>query len=49
MNKENTDKKLIIGSRGSQLALWQANHVADLLQALPEVNAVKIVPTRMPR
>lgn len=24
---------LLIGSRGSQLALWQANHVADLLRA----------------
>src|SRR5581483_7269886 len=24
--------KLRIGSRGSQLALWQANHVADLLR-----------------
>jgi len=24
---------LRIGSRGSQLALWQSNHVADLLRA----------------
>lgn len=33
-----------IATRKSALALWQANHVADLLQALPEVNAVEIVP-----
>lgn len=27
-------KKIIIGSRGSQLALWQANHVATSLQTI---------------
>lgn len=27
-------KKIIIGSRGSQLALWQANHVATFLQTI---------------
>jgi hydroxymethylbilane synthase len=29
--RENPKKRLIIGSRGSQLALWQARHVAGLL------------------
>ena len=29
-------KRLVIGTRGSRLALWQAGHVADLLQACHE-------------
>jgi len=33
-----------IATRKSALALWQANHVADLLRLLPEVDAVDIVP-----
>lgn len=41
----NKKKELIIGSRGSQLALWQANHIADRLQAAYHgltVNIIKI-------
>ncbi len=39
--------KIIIGTRGSRLALWQANHVAELLRAaFPAVRAeTKIIET----
>jgi len=33
-----------IATRKSALALWQAKHVASLLEALPEVGAVELVP-----
>ena len=33
-----------IATRKSALALWQAEHVASLLEALPEVGAVELVP-----
>jgi len=33
-----------IATRKSALALWQANHVADILSALPEVEGVELVP-----
>ena len=33
-----------IATRKSALALWQAEHVAALLEALPEVNSVGLVP-----
>ena len=33
-----------IATRKSELALWQAGHVADALRALPEVTAVELVP-----
>jgi hydroxymethylbilane synthase len=36
---------LRIGSRGSQLALWQANHVADALRALGHSVAIEIIKT----
>lgn len=36
--------KIHIATRKSALALWQANHVADLLLDLPEVEAVDLVP-----
>ncbi len=35
----------IIGSRGSQLALWQANHVADQLRAHGHEVAIEIIRT----
>ena len=41
---------LRIGSRGSQLALWQANHVADQLRALGhsvEIEVIRTVGDRM--
>ena len=34
-----------IGSRGSQLALWQANHIADELRALGHEVAIEIIRT----
>lgn len=36
--------KIRIATRKSALALWQAEHVAALLEALPEVEAVELVP-----
>src|SRR5713226_9637508 len=36
---------LRIGSRGSQLALWQANHVADLLRAQGHTVEIEIIKT----
>jgi len=33
-----------IATRKSALALWQAEHVAELLSALPEVSSVELVP-----
>ena len=34
-----------IGSRGSQLALWQANHIADQLRALGHTVEIEIIRT----
>jgi hydroxymethylbilane synthase len=36
---------LRIGSRGSQLALWQANHIADLLRGAGHEVAIEIIRT----
>ena len=36
--------KIRIATRKSALALWQAEHVASLLKALPEVDGVELVP-----
>jgi hydroxymethylbilane synthase len=36
--------KIRIATRKSALALWQANHVADVLTALPAVDSVELVP-----
>ena len=36
--------KIRIATRKSALALWQANHAAGLLRALPEVDDVSLVP-----
>lgn len=36
---------LRIGSRGSQLALWQANHVADLLRGRGHIVEIEIIKT----
>jgi hydroxymethylbilane synthase len=37
--------KLRIGSRGSQLALWQANHVSDLLRARGHEVSIEVIKT----
>jgi hydroxymethylbilane synthase len=37
--------KLRIGSRGSQLALWQANHIADLLRSQGHSVEIEIIKT----
>src|ERR1051325_1567343 len=37
--------KLRIGSRGSQLALWQANHVAALLREQGHMVEIKVIKT----
>ncbi len=38
-------QKLRIGSRGSQLALWQANHIATLLRARDHAVEIEIIHT----
>jgi hydroxymethylbilane synthase len=40
-----TLKTIRIGSRGSQLALWQANHVADQLRALGHTVEIEVIRT----
>ena len=37
--------KLLIGSRGSQLALWQANHIAELLRGAGHDVEIEIIKT----
>lgn len=39
-------RKIIIGSRGSDLALWQANHVKDQLSAAGFESEIKIISTQ---
>lgn len=39
-------RKIVIGSRGSDLALWQANHVKDQLQALGHEVEIHIIKTQ---
>ncbi len=39
-------KKIIVGTRGSKLALWQAEHVADLLRGEGLVPETKIIETK---
>ena len=41
----NTTRKLRIGSRGSQLALWQANHISSLLRACGHEVEIEIIHT----
>ncbi len=36
---------LVIGSRGSQLALWQANYIKDRLEARGEEARIEIIKT----
>lgn len=38
-------RKLVIGSRGSQLALWQANHVATRLREFGTATSIEIIRT----
>ena len=40
-----TPMKLRIGSRGSQLALWQANHIAALLRGQGHTVEIEIIKT----
>ena len=40
------NSKLTIASRGSDLALWQANHVASMLQAIGISAELKIIKTQ---
>lgn len=43
---KNVDRKLIIGTRGSELALWQANYVKDRLAQEGIVCELKIIKTQ---
>jgi hydroxymethylbilane synthase len=38
-------KTLTIGSRGSQLALWQANHISSILNRSGVINKIQIIKT----
>lgn len=40
------NRKLIIGTRGSQLALWQANFVKDRLAEIGIESELKIIKTQ---
>lgn len=40
------DRKIIIGSRGSDLALWQANHVLRKIQKLGLTAEIKVIVTQ---
>lgn len=40
------DRKLIIGTRGSELALWQANYVKDRLTAIGITAELKVIKTQ---
>ncbi|MBE7174797.1 MAG: hydroxymethylbilane synthase [Mucilaginibacter polytrichastri] len=40
------DRKIIIGTRGSDLALWQANHIKDRLEELGIQAELKIIKTQ---
>lgn len=42
----NTNRTIIIGTRGSKLALWQANHVKDRLEAIGVRSELKIIKTQ---
>lgn len=41
----NTNQTIRIGSRGSQLALWQANHIAEQLRALGHTVEIEVIRT----
>ncbi|MBT6176227.1 MAG: hydroxymethylbilane synthase [Deltaproteobacteria bacterium] len=41
------EKPLIIGSRGSDLALWQANHVSNLIQVPTHIEVIKTAGDRI--
>jgi len=45
MNSNGNPTKLRIGSRGSQLALWQANHISALLRACGHEVEIEIIHT----
>ena len=40
------ERKIIIGSRGSDLALWQANHILRKIQKLGLTAEIKIIVTQ---
>lgn len=42
----NVDRKLIIGTRGSELALWQANYIKDCLAEKGIASELKIIKTQ---
>ena len=42
-----SEQELIIGSRGSDLALWQANYVSDLIEAPTRIEIIKTAGDRI--
>ena len=43
---KNSKKTIVIGSRGSELALWQANFIMSELEKLGETVELKIIKTQ---
>jgi len=41
--EDNIKSRIIIGTRGSELALWQANYVKDLLAGIGLDSELKII------
>lgn len=41
-----SDREIVIGSRGSDLALWQANHIKDRLSELGRQSRIEIIKTQ---
>src|SRR5690554_3263548 len=41
-----TNRTIIIGTRGSKLALWQANHIKDRLEEIGVRSELKIIKTQ---
>ena len=43
--RETRNKKLVIGSRGSELALWQTNFIKGELERIGIASEIKIIKT----
>ena len=46
LSEDTIKSRIIIGTRGSELALWQANYVKDLLAAIGLDSELKIIKTQ---
>ena len=46
LSEDTIKSRIIIGTRGSELALWQANYVKDLLAGIGLDSELKIIKTQ---